>query len=84
MLDCKRLERYIIDLIIAPVQCDMEHKCSSHVHDNLNCTLCTSILVLRTDKRERLLLTLGSTVFPELLGCKHIVVAVVLLDFNAS
>ena len=84
MLDCKWPKRDIVDLIVAPVQRNMEHECASHVHDGLDRTLCTSILVLRTYARERLLLTLGPTVFPELLGCKHAVVAAVLLDFNTS
>ena len=62
----------------------MKYECAHHVHDCLNCTLRLSVLVLGTYSREKLLLILVFAVFPELLGSKDAVIAVILLDLNTS
>lgn len=81
MLDCKWPKRDITDLIIAPVQRNMEHECVSHVHDGhaLHDHFGAGHL-----RREHLLLTLGPRVLSEILDCKNAVVATVLLDIHTS
>ncbi len=81
MFHSKCPERDIVRTSVCPMEQDMNHEGTCHIHDGLDSTLSTRILVLSADARERLTLLFLVAVLPKLFGREDSIITMIVFDF---
>ncbi len=82
MFHSKGPKRQIVWTSFCPVKGGMNNECLCHIHDGLNSTFSTCILVLGSNAREWLTLVLLFAITPKLLCREDTIITMIVLDFT--
>ena len=82
MFYCKGPEKDIVRTLVCPMKGGMNHEGPCHIHDGLNSSFSTGILVMGADTGEGLTLSFFLTVAPKFFSREDTIVTMIMFDFT--